>query len=166
MKFSELAKYLEKLEENSSRIEITKILSSMFNKAGVEEIDKMTYLVLGKLAPNYKNIVFNIADRMMLRAVAEAYGKEIGEVKVLYKQKGDVGDVVTEFAGGRGRSLSVIQVYERMLTIAQDEGEGSQERKINEIAKLLKDLDSYWQASTWIFRQNNIRRIILDEKWR
>jgi DNA ligase-1 len=141
MKFSELAKYLEKLEETSSRIEITKILSSMFNKAGVEEIDKITYLVLGKLAPNYENIVFNMADRMMLRAVAESYGKEIGEVRALYKQKGDIGDVVTEFADGRGRSLSVIQVYERMLAIAQDEGEGSQERKIKEIAKLLKDLD-------------------------
>ncbi|RLC29989.1 hypothetical protein DRH13_04980, partial [Candidatus Woesebacteria bacterium] len=142
MKFSELAKYLEKLEETASRIEITKILSSMFNKAGVGEIDKITYLVLGKLAPSYENIVFNIAERMMLLAVSEAYGKEIEEVRTLYKQKGDIGDVVTEFASRKGKSLSVIQVYERMVAIAQDEGLGSQERKIKEIAKLLKDLDS------------------------
>jgi DNA ligase-1 len=141
MKFSELAKYLEKLEETASRIEITKILSSMFKKAGAEEIDKITYLVLGKLAPSYENIVFNIAERMMLLAVSEAYGKEIKKVRTLYKQKGDIGDVVTEFAGGKGKGLSVIQVYKRLLAIAQDEGEGSQERKIKEIAKLLKDLD-------------------------
>lgn len=141
MKFSELAKYLEKLEETSSRIEITKILSSIFKKAGAEEIDKITYLVLGKLAPNYKNIVFNIADRMMLRAVSEAYGKEIKEIRTIYKKEGDLGDVVTKVAVGKGKNLSVIQVYERTLAIAQDEGGGSQERKINEMAKLLKDLD-------------------------
>jgi DNA ligase-1 len=142
MRFSELAKYLEKLEETSSRIEITKILSSMFNEARVEEIDKISYLVLGKLAPSYKNIVFNIADRMMLRAVSEAYGRETKEISILYKQKGDIGDVVTEYANSRGRGLSAVQVYERLLAIAQDEGPGSQERKIKEIAKLLKELDS------------------------
>lgn len=141
MKFSELAKYLEKLEETSSRIEITKILSSIFKKAGVEEIDKVTYLVLGKLAPSYENIVFNIAERMMLLVVSEAYGKEIEEIRTLYKQEGDIGNVVTKVASGKGRGLSVIQVYERALAIAQDEGEGSRERKIKEMAKLLKDLD-------------------------
>ena len=142
MKFSELAKYLEKLEENSSRIEITKILSSIFQKADEKEIDKITYLVLGKLAPSYKNIVFNIADRMMLRAVAEAYDKELKEINNIYKQEGDLGDVVTKVASGRGKNLSVVQVYERALAIALDEGEGSQERKVTEMAKLLKDLDS------------------------
>lgn len=141
MKFSELAKYLKKLEETSSRIEITKILSSMFKEAGAEEIDKITYLVLGKLAPSYENIIFNIAERMMLLAVSEAYGEKIEKVRTLYKQKGDIGDVVTELAGGRGKGLSVVKVYERMVVIAQDEGLGSQERKIKEIARLLKDLD-------------------------
>ena len=141
MKFSELAKYLEKLEETPSRIEITKILSSMFKKAGVEEIDKITYLVLGKLAPSYENIVFNIAERMMLLAVSEAYGKKIEEIRTLYKQEGDIGDVVTKVASGKGRGLSVIQVYERMIVIAQDEGSGSQERKIKEMGILLKELD-------------------------
>lgn len=141
MKFSKLAKYLEELEKTASRIEITKILSSMFKEAGVGEIDKITYLVLGKLAPSYENIVFNIAERMMHLAVSEAYSQKIEKIRALYKQKGDIGDVVTEFAAGKGKGLSVIQVYERMVTIALDEGLGSQERKIKEIAKLLRDLD-------------------------
>ena len=141
MKFSELAKYLEKLEENSSRIEITKLLSQIFQKAEEKEIDKITYLVLGKLAPNYKNIVFNIADRMMLRAISEAYNKELSEITRLYKQEGDVGNVVTKMAPSKGKNLSVLQVYERALAIALDEGAGSQERKVGAMAKLLQDLD-------------------------
>ncbi|KKQ55019.1 MAG: DNA ligase I, ATP-dependent Dnl1, DNA ligase 1, partial [Candidatus Woesebacteria bacterium GW2011_GWC1_38_13] len=57
MTFSELAKYLERLEATPSRLEITRILAELFKKAEVEEIDKIVYLVLGTLAPNYKGIV-------------------------------------------------------------------------------------------------------------
>jgi len=142
MKFSELAKYLEKLEKTSSRIEITKILASVFKKADAEEIDKITYLVLGKLASSYENIVFNIAERMMLSAVAIAYDKDLKEIKTLYKEKGDIGDIVESVAKSKGKGLTVSEVFERARDIAQDEGEGSQDRKIQEMAGLLKDLDS------------------------
>ena len=141
MKFSELSKYLEKLEKTSSRIEITKILASVFKEADPNEIDKIVYLVLGRLAPSYENIVFNIAERMMLRVISQAYDKDIKEVKELYKQKGDLGDVAESLDKGRGKGLSVSNVYERTLAIAQDEGEKSQERKVKEMARLLSDLD-------------------------
>ncbi|MGB6839176.1 MAG: hypothetical protein WBE27_02820, partial [Microgenomates group bacterium] len=141
MKFSELSKYLEKLEKTSSRIEITKILASVFKEADPNEIDKIVYLVLGRLAPSYKNIVFNIAERMMLRVISQAYDKDIKEVKELYKQKGDLGDVAESLDKGKGKGLSVSNVYERALAIAQDEGEKSQERKVKEMARLLSDID-------------------------
>ncbi|MEJ2441623.1 MAG: hypothetical protein P8Y06_01730 [Patescibacteria group bacterium] len=141
MKFSELAEYLEKLEKISSRIEITKILASIFKKAKAEETDKITYLLLGRLASSYENIVFNIAERMMLSAVATAYDKDLKEIKALYRKKGDMGDVVESIAKGKGKGLTVSQVYDRARKIAQDEGEGSQDRKIKEMAALLKDLD-------------------------
>jgi len=51
MKFSELAKYLERLEKTPSRLEITRILSELFKNAEVAEIDKITYLVLALLYP-------------------------------------------------------------------------------------------------------------------
>ena len=69
MTFRNLAQYLDSLEKTSSRIEITKILAKLFKKADSEEIDKITYLLLGRLAPNYKDIVFNIAEKMMLRVI-------------------------------------------------------------------------------------------------
>ena len=53
MKFSVLAGHLERLENTSSRLEITRILVELFEKTDKDEIDKVTYLSLGVLAPNY-----------------------------------------------------------------------------------------------------------------
>lgn len=141
MKFSELAVYLDKLERTSSRIKITEILSNLFKKAGKSEIDKVVYLSLGSLAPPYEEVVFNIAERMMIQVIAEAYSKDSKKVSAYYKQKGDLGSVAQELARGKGKGLSVSKVYERLLKIAQDEGEGSQERKIKQTAELLSQLD-------------------------
>ena len=141
MKFSQLANYFDKLEKTASRNEITQILAEVFKKAKPEEIDKVVYLFLGQLAPSYQGIVFNIAERMMLRVLSEAYGKEVKEVRSLYKKKGDLGDVAHELAKGKGRGLTVSNVYDELVEIAKDEGLGSQERKVKRTAKLLSELD-------------------------
>lgn len=140
MRFGELASYLEKLEKTASRNEITQTLSEVFKKSSSEDIDKIVYLLSGRLAPSYQGIVFNLAERMMTKIVSRAYGKETKDVRALYKKKGDLGSVAQELAKGKGKGLSVSQVYDKLVKIAQDEGAGSQERKIEETAKLLADL--------------------------
>src|SRR3989344_2656023 len=95
MTFFELAKYLEKLEKTSSRLEITQILADLFKKSKVDEIDRIVYLTLGSLAPNYRGMVFNIADKIMLQIIAKACGIDAGRVRESYKKEGDLG-VVTE----------------------------------------------------------------------
>ena len=144
MIFKDLAVYLDKLEKTPSRIEITSILAELFKKAEANEIDKLTYLILGGLAPSYKNVVFNIAERMMLQVVAQAYRVDLDKVKKLYKTKGDIGDVSQELAVNKKAvkaDTSVLEVYKDLVNIAKDEGEGSQERKITKTAELLLRLD-------------------------
>ena len=140
MTFKELSQYLEKLEKTSSRNEITSILSELFRKSTPAEIDKTVYLVLGSLAPSYQGIVLNIAERMMLRIIALAYDEDINKVKALYKEKGDLGTVAEELASGAGGSITVAEVHGALLDIANEAGEGSQEKKISRMAKLLGEL--------------------------
>lgn len=142
MQFKELAAYLEKLEKTSSRLEITRILSELLKKSNKDEIDKVVYLSLGTLAPNYESIILNLAEKMMIRILASAYGKDIEEVTRLYKAKGDIGNVAQELARKSGGNLSVNEVYGKLVEIAKDTGEGSQDRKIEKTAELLKKLDS------------------------
>jgi DNA ligase-1 len=146
MKFSELSKYLEKLEKTSSRIEITLILADLFRKAKKEEIDKITYLLLGQLAPSYRGIVFNLAERMMLEVLAKAYDLDKEKVVEIYRKEGDLGNTASILAlrkktKDKNLNLSVTLVYERLLEIAKEEGEKSQERKIEKMAILFSELD-------------------------
>ncbi|KKR29778.1 hypothetical protein A2715_00850 [Candidatus Woesebacteria bacterium RIFCSPHIGHO2_01_FULL_39_32] len=155
MTFAELSSFLEKLERTSSRIEITKILAELYKKASNTEVDKITYLLLGSLAPAYKGIVFNLAERMMIGVLAKAYGLEQKKVQQVYKREGDLGNTASVLAqrekGKVQRSkLSVTDVFERLSEIAKDEGEKSVERKIEGMAKLLSELDS--QSSRFVAR--------------
>ena len=142
MKFSDLANYLEKLEKTSSRNEITQILADLFRKTDIHDIEEVIYLLLGQLAPKYKGIVFNLAERMMQQVLAKAYDKSLDFIKGEYKRMGDVGSVAESLSAKRTSNLSVREVYDNLQAIATDEGEGTQERKIDSLANLLKDLDA------------------------
>src|SRR5579859_348841 len=141
MKITQFAKYLEELEITSSRLKIIDILSDLFKKSSVEEIDKVVYLSLGILAPSFRGIVFNAADQMIIRAIAKAYATEISKVKDLYREKGDLGIVSFELSKNRESNLTVTEVYEKLFETAKENGEGSQERRVEKLANLFSSLD-------------------------
>ncbi len=145
MRFSELARYLEKLEATASRNDITRLLADLFGKTGPAEIGQACYLLLGELVPAYRGIEFNIAEKMMLHVIARAYGRDPDEVNRLYKREGDHGDVVYLLAVKRpvhrASALDISAVYERLLAIAVQAGAGSQARRVAGFADLLSALD-------------------------
>ena len=96
MYFRKLAEHFEELEKTASRLEMTRILAEVFKRAGRDEIDKICYLSLGRLVPLYESLEFNLAEKMVMRAVAAAFGQERKEVERKYKQAGDLGKVVAE----------------------------------------------------------------------
>lgn len=145
MKFSKLALYLEMLEKTPGRLEITRILADLFKASSDSEIDKVVYLSLGILAPNYEGVILNLAEKMMIRALALAYGLDDRMITKLYKETGDLGTVAQKLSKGEKEEakdeLSVTDVYKKLLEIARDGGEGSQERKVEKMGELLKKLD-------------------------
>ena len=154
MTFRELSVYLQKLEETASRNEITRILSELFKKTQKSEIDKICYLLLGELVPAYKGIEFNLAEKMMVRILANAYATDVARVTSMYKKNGDLGNTAVELASSKfnpsaslrariqNPKFSVLEVYEKLMEIAQEGGAGSQERKVNKMAKLFSELDA------------------------
>jgi len=141
MQFRELSEYLEKLEKTSSRLEITKILSELFKKTSSNEIQETVYLSLGTLAPNYESIILNLAEKMVARALVLAYNSDDKTINKLYKEQGDLGNVAQELAKKNLGKLSVENVYDQLVDIANDNGEGSQDRKVEKLSDLLKNLD-------------------------
>ena len=144
MKFEELAKYLQKLEDTSSRIEITRLLAELFRKSSSSDIDKIVYLVLGQLGPKYESRVLNIAEKMMFKALAKAYFVSSDKVKEVYKKTGDLGEAAYNLgiqSKSKGEDLPVRVVYEQLLEIADASGEGSQEAKVEKMAQLIGSLN-------------------------
>jgi len=157
MTFKELSRYFQQLEETSSRLKITEILAQLFKKAQTEEIAKIVYLASGYLLPPYEGLEFQMAEKMMIRAIAAAVGYSPEEIEKEYKKMGDLGMVAEKFkekGGGhklqsglfeavkrRTGELSVNEVYQKLMEIARESGAGSVERKIDKMAVLIEDLD-------------------------
>lgn len=145
MRFKVFAEYLEKLEKTPSRLEITRILTDLFKKTTSDEIQKTVYLSLGVLAPSYEGVLLNLAEKMVLRTLSIAYKKELLLVTSIYKKNGDVGNTAEFLAKSEDRrvksELSVTETFEKLLEIAKDGGEGSQDRKIEKMADLLAKAD-------------------------
>jgi len=143
MKFKRLAEYFSKIEKEASRLAMTRDLAELFREASAEEIDQVIYLALGNLRPKFEGVEFNLGEKMMVRVLGVAYevGKE--KAKQAFKQMGDLGEAIEklEVKEGGGRGLSVAEVYKRLMDVAVDEGSGSQDRKVQSMARLLKDLD-------------------------
>ena len=145
MRFSALAQYLERLEATASRNEMTKILAEVYKKADGEEVEKLSYLLLGELLPPYRGMEFQIAEKIMIQVLAQVYGASRESVLRAFKKQGDLGNVAYELSGKKNSrhqgSPTVTEVYDRMYGIAGDAGTGSQERKIHAMAKLFAVLD-------------------------
>lgn len=142
MLFSVFSSYLAKLEKTASRNQMTEILAELFKRCSAREIDKVCYLSLGQLAAKYKGIEFNMAEKMMVRALTLLVNQPENEIEKIYKKTGDLGEVVFKLkVSVKNSKLDVSGVYQALYTIAQEAGEGSVERKINKMAKLLLELD-------------------------
>lgn len=145
MFFKDLALYFSQLEKTSSRLEITKILSDLLGESEINEVDKVVYLSLGMLAPSYDGLVINLADKMVIRSLSLAFGSDASNVTKLFKENGDLGEVARILSEVKKthkiQDKTVGDVYNILLEIANDSGEGSQERKVSKMAELVSSLD-------------------------
>src|SRR5712691_1648108 len=126
MKFIELAEYLDKLEAKRSRNELVRILSELHPACSVDEIEPTTYLIQGRLAPFFEPVEIGLGERLLISAMAMAYGKAKEDVTKSYRQFGDLGLTARGLAPKTRRDTpTVVEVRRRLWEIAGTSGEGS-----------------------------------------
>lgn len=136
------SKFLSRLEQTASRNEITAILADLFKQAKNKEIDKICYLALGRLAPLHQSIDFNIAEKGMVKILAQAFGLPKEKMTKIFKESGDLGNAVYQLTDKNQKGfLSILDFHTKLVTIAHQSGIGSQERKSRLFSQLLKQLD-------------------------
>jgi DNA ligase-1 len=96
MKFKTLVTYFEKLEETSSRLALIDILVELFTNLEKKEVEKVIYLLQGRVAPFYAPVEIGMADKMVAQAIALAYGSSKEDVLKRNDKTGDMGLVAKE----------------------------------------------------------------------
>ena len=145
MQFRQLTEYFGKIESTSLRNEKTVILAEILREAKVEEVDKLVYLALGSLRPAFDRLEFNMAEKMILRAM--------GATNEEYQRVGDLGELVVKIKQDlrfKIYDLSIEDVYGELEKIARDSGNGSQDRKVMRLGKLIRESDP--QSAKYIVR--------------
>ena len=145
MEFSRLADTYEKLEATTKRLEMTAHLVDLFREVPRDEIDRVVYLVGGRVFPDYAGIELGLAEKLAIRGIAIATGQTDEIVMQAWKDSGDLGVVAQKLlvrqpqATISSEPLTVSKVYENLKEIATSSGTGSQDRKIRLFAELLAD---------------------------
>ena len=131
MKFSEFTAYFEKLEATSSRLALIDILSQLFKKTPSTEIEKIVYLIQGRLAPFFAPIEIGMAEKTVAQSIANAYGSTREEVIGEFNKLGDMGKAAEKFAARKSvtSEISVDEVVKILLEIANTKGEGTVEKR-------------------------------------
>lgn len=142
MNFSYVAEIFNQIELVSSRLEITKHLATLLGKATAYEASIICNLSLGLLHPPYVGTQFNVAEKSLIKSVAQISQQTIHDVEAELKQTGDLGSVLQKYKTFMGSSISVTQVYDALSEIEQTVGAGSQEKKATLFEQLCMKLDA------------------------
>jgi len=143
MKFSEFCSYLDRIENESSRNEMSLILAELVKKSSSEEIRNAIYLLLGRTAPLYVAQEFNFSARSIIKSLAVFSGKEVEMINNRFKEIGDLGNLTEEYLGGqKGSDLDINEVHYHLEKLARISGKNSQKLKQDYFIDLLKKLNS------------------------
>jgi DNA ligase 1 len=148
--FSYLVDTFEKMEQTTSRLMLTDHLVSLLKKTPPSAIDKVVYLIQGKLYPDYEGIELGLAEKMVLRALSQSIaGLDIDSLSKAYRETGDLGDTASKIISAKknknqvalfpSEKMTVESVYLTLDKIARTVGPGSQELKIRLVSSLVND---------------------------
>ena len=145
MKFLELANTFEKIDATTKRLEMTSLLVELIKKAPKEELSRVVYLLQGKLYPDYEGVELGLAEKLLMKSVAEVTGRTERAIEADFKKTGDLGSTVEKLVQKRSqttlakRPLTVDLVYSTFDKIAHAGGSGSVEMKVRLLTSLLNE---------------------------
>jgi len=131
------------LERTTKRLEMTDILVKLFKRTPKEEVSVVAYLCLGEVYPPFVGIELGLADKLVMRTLAELAGAKPEAVEDDYGRTGDLGKTAENLLAKRAqttlskKALTVMKVYGTFEKICHSTGTGSQEVKMKLLSSLL-----------------------------
>ncbi|XP_077702919.1 DNA ligase 1 isoform X3 [Canis aureus] len=139
-----VARTFEKIEEVSARLRMVETLSNLLRSVvalSPPDLLPILYLSLNRLGPPQQGLELGVGDGVLLKAVAQATGRQLDSVKAEAAEKGDVG-LVAENSRSTQRlmlpppALTAAGVFAKFRDIARLAGSASTAKKIDVIKGL------------------------------
>jgi len=142
MEYRKLAEFYDFLEKTTSRIEMTNALVELFKSTPENLIDKVVYLSVGKIAPEYTGLDYNFSEKSAIKALSTVLSLDEHEIQKKIVETGDLGDAGKSLYQEKNfkpeGKLSVEEVYETLKKIAETTGYGSSKKKMELFISLLR----------------------------
>jgi len=143
MRYLELVELFEALSKTTKRLEKTKLIAVFIKKIRIEEIDDTMCLLTASVFPPYDKRKIGVSDRLILKAINKSSGIKVKDIEKLWSKIGDLGDVGEKLLKEKlqktlgAEVLTTNKVLTNLRKLAELEGEGTVDKKINLIAELL-----------------------------
>jgi ATP-dependent DNA ligase I len=143
--FEELANLFSKLEKESKRLKKTYLISQFLKILDEKEYEYVIRFLTGQLFFPWEEKILGVKDKLVFKALSQISGESQKKIENLYTKLGDIGEVIettlkkSKFQSFFKKKLTIEEVFKKIISLAEYEGEKSIEKKLNTLKGLLSN---------------------------
>jgi len=147
MEYAALVEVYDRLAATQSTTEKTAIVADHLADVAADDLPMHVRLLRGAVFAAWQSADLGVSSSLASRAVAKATGRPAEDIEADWKETGDLGDAAARAVADQvqqtlvSKPLTVERVYDTLRSLADLDGEGSEGRRVGEVAGLLSDAD-------------------------
>lgn len=147
--FKEFADVCRQIEQISSSLEMTDVVSEMLKTVSTEELPVVTHFVMGDVFPAWSTEQLGVGTSLLYSALSRSSGLSQKGIEDLVRSTGDIGETAVAALSKQKKnqatfssfmdessSVSIMDVFERFINISRSSGKGSQTSKMKNLQYL------------------------------
>ncbi|KJE95283.1 DNA ligase 1 [Capsaspora owczarzaki ATCC 30864] len=143
--YAALAKTFEAIGSTTKRLKIIETLANFFRSVIIlspNDLVRCVYMCTNRIAPPYEGLELGIGESLLMKAIADATGRDMRRIKADAEAKGDLGIVAKESRSSQKtmfahKTLTVEAVFKNLREIASMTGHSVMSKKIVKIKAML-----------------------------
>ena len=145
MLFLEFSRCCEEIEGLSGRLDMIDVISRALPGLSPEELPVFVRFIMGRIFPDWSARKLGIGPNLLYEAVGYVAGLKKDAVIEKINKTGDVGTAVEELLSKKSQvslsnqDLEIVDVYNKLISIAARSGATSQKEKIRMVKLLIGD---------------------------
>ena len=143
MKYQKLVDVYEALAATTKRLEKTAILAEFLKEVDEETLPKVVLMALGTVFPPWSEEEQGLADKLLMKAIADVVGVSVPIVEDAVREEGDIGKAAEKLFKNKSQTtffsqdLEIDNVFTNLRKLAKISGDKSTSRKIAIVLELL-----------------------------